>query len=264
MATRAHALPPNPAPWAEVVPGMGPVTVDLLLTIPDDEYVYEVVDGVLVRMAGSGDEATTIAGVIHGELYAYVRPRRLGIVTPADGVYKFPGAETGLIPDVGFYTAAREATIPDEDADRPIPFAPDLAVEVASPSQDADAMAAKARTYLGGGTRLVWVVWPQAHHIDVWRAGTLDLPARTLNAGDTLEGEDVVPGFTHPVAAVFDDPWPSYRAALCPWPSCGGSNATSRRRRSAPSFLAPFDQRRNWPRIRAGTRIAAVMRNTSW
>ncbi len=204
MATRAHVLPPNPAPWAEVVPGMGPVTVDVLLTIPDDEYIYEVVEGVLVRMAGSGDEATTIGGLLVIALGSFVYARRLGIVTPSDGVYKFPGAETGLIPDVGFYTAEKRAFM--RDRSKPIPFAPDLAVEVASPSQDADAMAAKARTYLRGGTRLVWVVWPQAHHIDVWRADTPNRPAATLNGGDTLDGEDVVPGFTHPVAAVFADP----------------------------------------------------------
>ncbi|HZS89128.1 MAG TPA: Uma2 family endonuclease [Chloroflexota bacterium] len=200
----APAHPPNPAPWAEVVPGMGPVTVDLLLELPDDGYIYEVVDGVLVRVAGSGRRASAIAGVLYGELYAYVRPRRLGILTPADGVYRFPGAETGLLPDVGFYRAELDATIADKD--KPIPFPPDLAVEVTSPSQDADEMAAKARIYLAGGTRLVWVVWPQAHHIDVWHPDHLEGPARTLNVGDTLDGEDVIPGFTYPVAGIFADP----------------------------------------------------------
>ncbi len=197
-------LPPNPAPWAEVVPGVGPVTVGALLTIPDDGYVYEVVAGVLVRMAGSGKRATTIAAELLGEVRAYVRPRRLGLVTGADGVYKFPGAETGLLPDVGFYRAERDALIIDDE--KPIPFAPDLAVEVASPSQDADAMAAKARLYLRGGTRLVWVVWPQAQHIDVWRPNQLDRPAATLNTGDALDGEDVLPGFSYAVADVFADP----------------------------------------------------------
>jgi len=110
------------APWAEVVPGYGPVTVDLLLTLPDDGYCYEVVEGVLVRMAGSGFEATSIASVIQGELYAVVRPLRLGIVTSADGVYKFSGAETGLIPDVGFIRAERRALIANRQ--KPIPFAP--------------------------------------------------------------------------------------------------------------------------------------------
>lgn len=128
----------------------------------------------------------------------------LGIVTGADGVYKFPYAETGLIPDVGFYVAAKRALIADRST--PIPFAPDLAVEVASPSRDADDMAAKARTYLRGGARLVWLMWPQAQHIDVWRLDTLDRPTATLNEGDTLDGEDVVPGFSYAVAEVFADP----------------------------------------------------------
>ncbi len=192
------------APWAEVVPGYGPATVDLRLALPDDGYRYEVVEGVLVRMAGRGDEATTIAGVLQGELYAFVRPRRLGIVTTSDGVYKFPGAETGLIPDVGFYRAERRALIADRR--RPIPFAPDLAIEVASPEQRPDELAAKARLYLSGGTRLVWVVWPSSGHIDVWRAGNEGAPAAILGTGDTLDGEDVIPGFSYPVAAVFADP----------------------------------------------------------
>src|SRR5579872_1051275 len=133
MTSHAHALLSDLAPWAEIVPGRGPVTVDVLLTLPDDGYVYEVVDGVLVRMAGSGDEATTIAFNFGLALGSFVQPRRLGRLTGADGVYKFPQAETGIIPDVGFYRAERRALITDRS--KPIPFAPDLAVEVASPSQ---------------------------------------------------------------------------------------------------------------------------------
>ncbi len=204
MTHRAHAVARPIAPWAEIVPGVGAVAVDILSTLPDDGYIYEVVDGVLVRMAGSGDEATTIAHYFGVALTTFVQPRRLGIVTGADGVYKFPGAATGLIPDIGYYMAARRVLVTDRS--RPIPFAPDLAVEVASPSQDADDMAAKACAYLGGGTRLVWVVWPQSKHIDVWRRGTVARPVQALTVGDDLSGEDVVPGFTYPVAAVFADP----------------------------------------------------------
>jgi len=204
MSITSTRPPVAGAPWAEVVPSYGPVTVDLLLTLPDDGYRYEVVEGVLVRMAGSGDEATTIAFNVGLALGNFVVPRRLGRLTGADGVYKFPGAETGLLPDVGFYAAEKRALIADRS--KPIPFAPDLVVEVASPSQDAADMAAKARTYLHGGTGLVWVVWPRSGHIDVWRPGNLAAPATTLHAGDTLDGEEVIPGFRHPVAAVFADP----------------------------------------------------------
>ncbi len=73
-------------------------------------------------------------------------------------------------------------------------------------------MAAKARLYLSGGTRLVWVVWPGSGHIDVWRSGRVGGPAATLNmsdtlnTSDTLNGEGVVPGLSYPVADVFADP----------------------------------------------------------
>ncbi|HWE61823.1 MAG TPA: Uma2 family endonuclease [Chloroflexota bacterium] len=180
------------------------MTVDSLLTLPDDGWRYEVVEGVLVRVAGSGEEATTIAGNIYFALRTFVQPRRLGVVTPADGVYKFLGAETGLLPDVGFYVAARRALIVDRT--RPIPFAPDLAVEVASPSQDGDDLAAKARRYLRGGTHLVWVVWAARHEIDVWHPDSLERQAATLGPDDELSGEHIVPGFLYPVAGVFADP----------------------------------------------------------
>lgn len=134
--TTAQALPSGSvAPWAEIVHGVGPVTVGILLTLLDDGYVYEVVEGVLVRVAGSGNRATRLALRLGALLLGYVEPRRLGVVTGADGVYRFPGAETGLLPDVGFYLAERLPLITDED--KPIPFVSDLAVEVVSPSQDA-------------------------------------------------------------------------------------------------------------------------------
>ncbi len=89
---------PGPlAPWAEIVLGVGPMTVDDLLDWPDDGYRYEVVEGVLVRVAGSGDLATTIGAIMVAALKTYVRPRRLGRVTGADGVYaRRRGRDHGL------------------------------------------------------------------------------------------------------------------------------------------------------------------------
>ncbi len=193
------------APWAEVVPGRGYTTVDDMLALPDDDgWRYEVVEGVLVRMAGSGEEATIIGQTMSFALNAYVRPRRLGIITGADGVYRFRGAETGLTPDAGFYLAERRVHISDRT--KPVPFAPDLAVEVASPSQYGPEMAAKAKLYLEGDTQLVWIIWPAKQLIDVWRPDSTERPALTLGIDDALNGESVLPGFTYPVADVFADP----------------------------------------------------------
>jgi Uma2 family endonuclease len=204
MSATLYSPPASLAPWAEVVPGVGPVTVDYLLTLPDDGYKYEVVEGTLVRMAGSGAEESTIAVELTVALHNYVRPRRLGLVTGADGVYKFPSAETGLVPDVAYFRAERRAQIANWR--RPVPFAPDIAVEVASPDQRPDQLAAKARLYLSNGTRLVWVVWPASQHVDVWRADHPSGPVATHNTGERLDCEDVVPGFAYLVAAVFADP----------------------------------------------------------
>ena len=52
------------------------------------------------------------------------------------------------------------------------------------------------------GTALVWVLWPERQRIDVWHRDDR-APIATLTPDDTLEGLDVVPGFTHPVADIF-------------------------------------------------------------
>jgi Uma2 family endonuclease len=198
--SHAHALPPRSfAPWAEIVPGAPRATAESLLTPRDDGWQYEVVEGVLIRMAGSGLRASTIARRLAGLLGDFVDDRGLGQVTGADGVYTFPGAEIGLVPEVGFFRAARQSLI--KDPNKPIPFAPDLAVEVASPSQDRADMAAKTALYFDEGTRLVWIVWPDDSQIDVWHRG--DIVPMTLRVGATLDGEDVVPGFTYAFANLF-------------------------------------------------------------
>jgi Uma2 family endonuclease len=168
--------------------------------MPDDGWRYEVVEGVLVRVAGSGLRATTIARRLAARLGDFVDEHGLGFVTSADGVYRFPGAETGLLPDVGYLKASRRALIPD--LDKPIPVPPDLAVEIASPSQSRAETAAEAQLYLKFGTALVWVIWPRQQRVDVRHAGDRR-PSRILGITDALDGEDVVPGFFCPIAPLF-------------------------------------------------------------
>jgi len=169
MSATTSILPRDPiAPWAEVVPHAPSATVDDLLHLPDNGWQYEVVQGVLVRMAGSGQQATALAAKILARLFVYVEAHDLGVVTGADGVYKFPHAETGLLPDVGFYHRARQTLI--KDPTKPIPFAPDFAIEVASPSQGGPEMTEKARVYISNGTSEVWVFWPGSKQVDMWRS----------------------------------------------------------------------------------------------
>ena len=62
-------------------------------------------------------------------------------------------------------------------------------------------MAAKAHTYLTFGTRLVWVIWPRHKRVNIWHPGG-EVPT-SLGVAGVLDGEDVVPSFTYPVARLF-------------------------------------------------------------
>jgi len=192
------------APWAEVVPGVGPMTVEDLEAWPDDGWQYELVGGVLVRMPFSGHQASNIAVRLIVRLGAYVEDHELGEVTGADGGFRPDPAhprDTELAPDVAFVRADRLPSRTSPDYTRALRLAPDLAVEVVSPSQSRRDLAVKARLYLSFGTRLVWVVLPKQRQVDVFRLGSNE--PSTLGVDDTLDGEDVVPGFSYPVAALF-------------------------------------------------------------
>lgn len=79
-------------------------------------------------------------------------------------------------------------------------MAPDLVVEVVSTHDEAEDVEEKVRDYLRAGECRVWVAYPRTRIIHVRRPDGRDT---TLEAGDTLEGEDVLPGFTCPVAALL-------------------------------------------------------------
>ena len=150
----------------------------------------------------SGEHAV-IALRLAAFLLVFVTSRNLGDVTGADGTYDLtrPGdpAETALVPDVAFVQAGRlPARNPGYGK-----LAPDLVAEVASPSRYRPEMADKAKLYLDRGVRLVWVLWPNRQEADVWWPASPQAPMATLGIADSLDGYDVVPGFTCPLADLF-------------------------------------------------------------
>ncbi len=205
---RAYNRSDTFAPWAEIVPGVGPMTVADYEMLPDDGWVYELVEGILVRMPQSGFEASNIGYRLGGRLSVYVEDQGLGGVTGEQGGYNLSDVgrpDTELGPDVAFVRAERLATLTPEQYIRALRLAPDLAVEVASPNQWRPGMAAKAMRYLAAGVRLVWIVWPRWQQVDVCHPGD-ETPSDTLGVAGTIDGEDVVPGFTCSVAVLFRRP----------------------------------------------------------
>ena len=194
------------APWAEPVPDAKvPMTADELLRLPRDGWQYELVEGRLVKLPSVGPWHAHKASRLDTALTIFVDARQLGIVLVGEPGFTLsqPGQpDTVLAPDVAFVHRDR---VPAEGSPEGSGFwrmAPDLAVEVVSPSQHHPEMAEKARTWLNAGVRLVWMVWPAAKQVEVWVQGH-DEPVATLDIGDALDGRDVLPGFSYPVASLF-------------------------------------------------------------
>jgi Uma2 family endonuclease len=99
------------------------------------------------------------------------------------------------VPDIAFVRGAKFAELPDY-ADR----ASDIMIEIVSPSESASRLTAKVEFYLRNGAQSVWVVDPEARHIDVYAP---DRPDRAFRGSDTLT-DPVLPGFALPLSELFD------------------------------------------------------------
>jgi Uma2 family endonuclease len=174
--------------------------------VPDG---FEMIDGQLVEIP-MGAESAFVGGELHRRLANHSVAGKLGWVLPSDTGYRcFPHRPNLLRkPDVSF---VRQGRFP---GDRPprgdCRLAPDLAVEVVSPNDLAEAIHDKVVDYLKASVRLVWVVYPTARMAVAYRAG--GVASWVSDQGD-LDGEDVIPGFRCRLAEVLLPPEPRTDAA---------------------------------------------------
>ena len=179
------------------------LTAEEFAALPEDpEGQHDLIRGVVgVREPRPSVWHGWIQGKIHHLLYNYVAPRKLGMVATGPGFVLERRPDTVRAPDVCFVVAKR---IPSDNTPPFLDGAPDLAVEVLSPSNTKREVAEKVALYLATGARLVWVVNPKTQTINVHRP---DRDAELLKVGDQLSGHDVLPGFECPVAEIFDRYW---------------------------------------------------------
>ena len=176
----------------------GHFTVADLIALPDDDKRYELIDGEIVEMGTSSEKHSTLGAWLARILGNYCEDHPLGgRVKGADGTYKLDDANT-RVPDVSYLVPENVAKLPRGTIF--CPFAPDFAIEIKSPSQSAVKMRDLARLYLRAGTRLIWLVNYEDESVLVHRPGH---PVEQFAAGDTLDGLDVIPGFTVNVDEMF-------------------------------------------------------------
>ena len=190
---------PMPAKRIRTNPPPGTATEQDVMDIESQESrLCELVDGVLVEKTVGYYESHLAMRLGHF-LTGFVEQNHLGVVAGEAGTLRLaPGLVR--IPDVSF-------TSWDQLPGRRIPrepiadLAPDLAVEVISPSNTAPEMERKLQDYLAAGTRLVWYVLPVPQEVHVYTGERHDV----LTIDQELSGGDVLPGFALPLRRLFEE-----------------------------------------------------------
>ena len=153
-------LPAHEQGW----PAQGEWTYEDYQRLPDDGRRYEIIEGVLYVIAAPSFDHQYTAGEVFAALRTYVRERQLGIVISAPFEVHLPGIARPVQPDVLFIAAERAPQAGAED----FTGAPDLLVEILSPSTVRTDRVVKFSAYERAGVREYWLVNPYARSVEVY------------------------------------------------------------------------------------------------
>ena len=159
---------------------------------------YYLIDGELCIKTAPSELHGATANLIAHYLTGFALERGLGRVGVEVGFHPPGDRGTALLPDVSFISKARMA---QRARATYVPYMPDLAVEVVSPSQSLAQVRRKAETSLRHGTALVWLIDPQSQTAEVWQRGSEQ--REIIDSGGELSGADILPGFRLPLRKIF-------------------------------------------------------------
>jgi Uma2 family endonuclease len=166
---------------------------------------YEVINGEIVEVPPMSWFASEVANRLRDALQDYARTSASGQAR-MDMLFHVPypaDPTRNRRPDVAFISYDRWPR------NRVLPYrgnaadvVPDLIVEVASPTDEAEELLIKVNQYLEAGARLVWLVYPKLHILDAYEAK--NKPHRFLEE-DELTGGTVLPGFRVAMSTLFPE-----------------------------------------------------------
>jgi Uma2 family endonuclease len=176
------------------------LTDEQFMALPEDDNLYEYVNGELIVVANSGVEHGYLALTLGYFLTGFVRSHRLGVTCDSSTAFKM---KTGnkRSPDLAFIAKERLQGLKR----LPKGFfegAPDLAVEIISPNNTFAEIHNKLVEYFENGTRLVWVILPDEECVLVYHQPK---PSKLLQVEDSLDGEAVITGFQLPLIELFQE-----------------------------------------------------------
>ncbi|MBI4909665.1 MAG: Uma2 family endonuclease [Acidobacteria bacterium] len=166
--------------------------------MPADGMHREILHGELIEMPPPTLRHEIIAARINRSLVLFLGRKEFGMVFLSKMGYRLLSDDrTWVEPDVSFVRKERVQSSLDKDY---VDGAPDLAVEVISPSESAQDVEDKIEAYLSGGAHAVVVVYPKKQTVKLFLSeGT----SRTLRGGDVLTLPGLLPGWEMPVTEIF-------------------------------------------------------------
>jgi Uma2 family endonuclease len=162
-----------------------------------DDLRYELDGGELIEITKPHVGHNRVVMKLTRAFLQYLETNPAGELFTTDNLYVL-GPTTRRIPDLSFLIADRASKV---DPAKHLEGAPDLAIEVLSPSDQAAAMRRKMKQYFAAGARVVWVVYPELREVEVWESASG--PVRVVGEGDALESRYLLPGFSCPVSDLF-------------------------------------------------------------
>lgn len=174
-----------------------PMTVEEFKRLPDNGNKHELSEGLLITMPPPFSLHSLIVVQVLELLQAYLRQNPVGRAIPEAGYFLFRHPPTVRQPDVSVLSEERMHAAPKDSW---FEGAPELAVEVVSPSDSAQDLEIKTRQYLQAGAKQVWVLYPATRTVHV---ACPDSAVLILNESETLTGGDLLPGFSVQVADLF-------------------------------------------------------------
>jgi Uma2 family endonuclease len=167
-----------------------------MIALPENsERLLELVNGEIVEKMPTEEHGIVVLR-IGSRILVLVDTNKLGRVGVEIRHRNPEDRYNDRLPDISF---TADTTTPVVTKGAVLRF-PDLAVEVKSPTDSYRQLREKAAYYLANGTKLIWLVYPEKRLVEVYRA---DGDIEILTEADTLEGGDVLPGFSMAINEIF-------------------------------------------------------------
>lgn len=171
-----------------------------LQALPNDGYLYELVGGELVMSPKNNFQHEHIVAELVMALRAYAKAHRLGAVLGSSfGCWMHN--RNCRAPDVSFISRERLTRLGfTPSTQRFLPGAPDLAVEILSPSNTRAEIDARLKDFFASGTQTVWIVHPDEECVEVCQSST---DRKLIGSGGNLDGGTLLPGFSYAIEDLF-------------------------------------------------------------